>query len=82
LLDEIPVNEERDCGKGARLYLRSDRKEYEDEHFIIPKRSRENVLRFLMKAQGLLQEDLIDCAPQSQILEILTDIEIYSTTTA
>jgi HTH-type transcriptional regulator / antitoxin HigA len=44
---------------------------YEEEHHPIPDASPRDLLEFLMEQQGLKQEDLADCAPQSRISEIL-----------
>jgi HTH-type transcriptional regulator / antitoxin HigA len=44
---------------------------YEEEHYPIPDASPRDLLEFLMEQQGLKQEDLADCAPQSRISEIL-----------
>lgn len=44
---------------------------YEEEHYPIPNASPRDLLEFLMEQQGLKQEDLADCAPQSRISEIL-----------
>lgn len=52
-------------------YLANQVKAYEDERFSIPKAQPHDVLRFLMEQNGLRQEDLNDCAPQSRISEIL-----------
>jgi HTH-type transcriptional regulator / antitoxin HigA len=45
---------------------------YEEEHYPIPDASPRDLLEFLMEQQGLKQEDLADCAPQSRISEILS----------
>jgi HTH-type transcriptional regulator / antitoxin HigA len=44
---------------------------YEEEHYSMPDASPRDLLEFLMEQQGLKQEDLADCAPQSRISEIL-----------
>jgi HTH-type transcriptional regulator / antitoxin HigA len=44
---------------------------YEEEHYPIGDASPRDLLEFLMEQQGLKQEDLADCAPQSRISEIL-----------
>jgi HTH-type transcriptional regulator / antitoxin HigA len=44
---------------------------YQEEHYPIPDASPRDLLEFLMEQQGLKQEDLADCAPQSRISEIL-----------
>lgn len=72
LLDEIGDNEDHPLAD-VLDYLADQVKVYENEHFIIPKAEPRDVLRFLMEQQGLLQEDLADCAPQSRISEILAD---------
>lgn len=54
------------------LDLLSDQVEsYEKEHFKIPQAEPHEVLRFLMDQNGLKQNDMKDCAPQSRISEIL-----------
>jgi HTH-type transcriptional regulator / antitoxin HigA len=45
---------------------------YEEEHYSIGNASPRDLLEFLMEQQGLKQEDLADCAPQSRISEILS----------
>ena len=53
-------------------FLSDQVKAYEDEHVVIPEAEPKEVLRFLMEQHKLKQEDLIDCAPQSRISDILT----------
>ena len=45
---------------------------YDKEHYNWPPPSPAEMLRYLMEEQGLKQEDLADCAPQSRISEILS----------
>ena len=52
-------------------YFGDQVKKYEDVHFPIPAASPSEVLSFLMEQHGLKQEDLVDCAPQSRISDIL-----------
>jgi len=70
LLNEIGDNENHPLAD-VLDYLADQVKVYEDERFSIPKAEPHDVLRFLMDQQGLRQEDLGDCAPQSRISEIL-----------
>ncbi len=70
LLDEIGDNENHPLAD-VLDYLADQVKVYEDERFSMPKAEPHDVLRFLMDQQGLRQEDLGDCAPQSRISEIL-----------
>ena len=53
-------------------YLAEQVRVYEEEHSAIPAAEPREVLRFLMEQHGLKQEDLIDCAPQGRISEILS----------
>jgi HTH-type transcriptional regulator/antitoxin HigA len=52
-------------------YLGDQMERYEDEHFPIPEAKPSEMLRFFMEEHGLKQEDLVDCAPQSRISDIL-----------
>ncbi len=52
-------------------YLSDQMEAYEDEHTIIPEASPAETLRFLMQQHELKQEDLVDCAPQGRISDIL-----------
>ena len=70
LLNEIGDNENHPLAD-VLDYLADQVKVYENERFSIPKAEPHDVLRFLMDQQGLRQEDLGDCAPQSRISEIL-----------
>lgn len=70
LLDEIGDNENHPLAD-VLDYLADQVRAYEDENFRIPQAAPNVVLRFLMEQHGLKQEDLIDCAPQSRISDIL-----------
>ena len=70
LLDEIGDNEAHPLAE-VLDYLADQVKAYEDEHFPIPEAEPREVLRFLMDQHGLKQEDLVDCAPQGRISDIL-----------
>lgn len=52
-------------------YISEQVKIYEDENFHIPSAEPKEVLRFLMEQNNLKQEDLVSCAPQSRISDIL-----------
>ncbi len=52
-------------------YLGSLIEAYDNEHYTWPPPSPAEMLRYLMEQQGLKQEDLADCAPQSRISDIL-----------
>lgn len=71
LLEEIGDNEDHPLAE-VLDYLAEQIKDYEDEHFSIPKAPPRDVLNFFMEQHNLRQEDLSDCAPQSRISEILT----------
>jgi HTH-type transcriptional regulator/antitoxin HigA len=70
LLDEIGDNESHPLAD-VLDYLADQVKAYEDENFQIPQAEPKEVLRFLMEQHGLKQEDLLACAPQSRISDIL-----------
>lgn len=70
LLEEIGDNDSHPLAD-VLDYLSDQVKAYEDDHYMIPKAEPHEALRFLMDQQGLRQEDLGDCAPQSRISEIL-----------
>ena len=53
-------------------YLADQVKDYEDEHFPIPKSKPHEILHFLMNQHDLKQEDLADCASQGHISEFLS----------
>lgn len=63
-------------------YLADQVKSYEDCHCAIPEAEPRAVLRFLMEQHGLKQTDLVDCAPQSRISEILSGQRTVSKTLA
>lgn len=52
-------------------YLADQIKSYEDRNFQIPQSPPKDVLRFLMEQHALKQEDLVDCATQGRISDIL-----------
>jgi HTH-type transcriptional regulator/antitoxin HigA len=52
-------------------YLSDQVEAYEDQHTVIPEATPAGPLRFLMQQHELKKEDLIDCAPQSRISDIL-----------
>lgn len=70
LLDEIGDDESHPLAEVLN-YLADQIEKYEAEHFPIPPAPPGEVLRFLMEARGLKQEDLNDCLPQSRISDIL-----------
>ena len=70
LLDEIGDNESHPLAE-VLDYLADQVAAYEDEHYPVPEDEPKEVLRFLMDQQGLKQEDLADCSPQSRISDIL-----------
>jgi len=70
LLDEVGGDEEHPLAD-VLDFLSDQVKAYEDEHVIIPEAEPKEVLRFLMEQQNLKQDDLIDCAPQGRISDIL-----------
>jgi HTH-type transcriptional regulator/antitoxin HigA len=70
LLDVIKGDEEHPLADVLN-YLSDLVIPYEEEHYPIPDASPRDLLEFLMEQQGLKQEDLADCAPQSRISEIL-----------
>src|SRR5690242_10297502 len=53
-------------------YLANQVEAYEDEHFPIPESKPHEMLLFFMDQHGMKQEDLVDCASQDQIAEILS----------
>jgi HTH-type transcriptional regulator/antitoxin HigA len=71
LLDAIGDDENHPLAE-VLDYLADRIKSYEDEHFPIPKAEPQEVLRFLIDQHQLKQEDLLDCAPQSRISDILS----------
>ena len=81
LLDEIGDDETHPLAD-VLDYLADQVKAYEDKHFSIPKAEPPDILHFLMEQHGLHQEDLSDCAPQSQISEILAGKRSISQETA
>ena len=70
LLDEIGDNEVHPLADVLH-YLADQIKRYETEHFPLPDAEPHEVLRFLMDQHGLKQEDLVCCAPQNRISDIL-----------
>jgi HTH-type transcriptional regulator / antitoxin HigA len=70
LLDVIKGDEEHPLADVLN-YLSDLVIPYEEEHYSIGNASPRDLLEFLMEQQGLKQEDLADCAPQSRISEIL-----------
>lgn len=70
LLDEVGDNENHPLAD-VLDYLADQVKAFEDENFQIPEAEPHEVLRFLMEQHGLKQTDLLDCAPQSRISDIL-----------
>ena len=70
LLDVIKGDEEHPLADVLN-YLSDLAIPYEEEHYSMPDASPRDLLEFLMEQQGLKQEDLADCAPQSRISEIL-----------
>jgi HTH-type transcriptional regulator / antitoxin HigA len=71
LLDVIKGDEEHPLADVLN-YLADLVIPYEEEHYPIPNASPRDLLEFLMEQQGLKQEDLADCAPQSRISAILS----------
>jgi HTH-type transcriptional regulator/antitoxin HigA len=70
LLDQVGDNEAHPLAD-VLDYLGDQVKAYEDRKFPIPQAEPHELLRFLMDQHGLRQEDLLDCAPQSRISDIL-----------
>lgn len=70
LLDEIGDDEAHPLAD-VLDWLSDQMQAYEEENFLIPDAEPCELLRFLMDQNGLKQEDLADCAPQSRISEIL-----------
>lgn len=70
LLDIVGDNEDHPLADVLH-YFGDQVEKYEDEHLHIPDASPSDTLRFLMKVHGLKQEDLLDCAPQGRISDIL-----------
>ena len=70
LLDIVSDNESHPLADVLH-YFGDQVEKYEDEHFQIPEASPCDTLRFLMQEHGLKQEDLLDCASQSRISDIL-----------
>ena len=70
LLDETGEDENHPLAE-VLDYLATQVEAYEAEHVSIPDAPPRDVLRFLMDQHGLSQSDLIGCAPQSRISEIL-----------
>lgn len=77
LLDEVGDNEVHPLAEVLDL-IAAQVKAYEDEHVQIPNADPREVLRFLIKQNGLKQGDLDDVAPQSRISEILTGVRPVS----
>jgi HTH-type transcriptional regulator/antitoxin HigA len=53
-------------------YLSHLMEEWEEEHVKIPASTPASMLAFLMEQNGLSQSDLVDCASQARISEILS----------
>lgn len=70
LLDTIGDDEDHPLSE-VLDYLADQIKAYEDKYFPIPKAESREVLRFLIEQHQLKQGDLLDCAPQSRISDIL-----------
>lgn len=70
LLDEVGDDESHALTE-VLDYLADQVKSYEDENFQIPPAAPNEVLRFLMEQHALKQEDLVDCATQGRISDIL-----------
>lgn len=70
LLDEVGDKEDHPLAE-VLDYLADLVAAYENEHYPIPEAEPKEVLRLLMGQHGLLQEDLVDCAPQGRISDIL-----------
>ncbi len=70
LLDDVGENENHPLAD-VLDYLSNQVSAYEADHFEIPDAPPRDVLRFLMEQHNLSQTDLVDCAPQSRISEIL-----------
>jgi HTH-type transcriptional regulator / antitoxin HigA len=70
LLTEVGENEDHPLAD-VLDYFANQVKAYEDQHVRIPEAQPSEVLRFLMEQHGLKQGDLIECAPQSRISDIL-----------
>lgn len=71
LLDEVGVDESHPLAD-VLDYLADQVKAYEDENVHIPEAEPSEVLRFLMEQHDLKQDDLVCCAPQSRISDILS----------
>ena len=70
LLDIVGDNDEHPLAD-LLDYFGNQVQQYEDEYVPIASASPSEVLGFLMEQHGLKQEDLVDCAPQSRISDIL-----------
>ncbi len=70
LLDDVGEDEKHPLAD-VLDYLANQISAYEADHVEIPDALPRDVLRFLMQQHNLSQTDLIDCAPQSRISEIL-----------
>lgn len=70
LLDEMGDDENHPLAD-VLDYLGSQVKTYEDAQVSIPEAAPHEVLQFLMQQQGLKQDELNDCAPQSHVSAIL-----------
>ena len=70
LIDVIGADESHPLAE-VLDYLSDQVEAYEDEHTVIPEATPAETLRFLMQQHALKQEDLVDCAPQSRISDIL-----------
>ena len=70
IIDEIGQDETHPLAE-VLDYLGDLVEVYEDLHVVIPPAPPHEVLRFLMEEHQLTQADLVDCAPQSRLSEIL-----------
>ena len=70
LLDEIGDDENHPLADVLDL-LAEQVAAYEESRFNISSASPKDVLRFLMEQHNLKQDDLLDCAPQGRISDIL-----------
>lgn len=71
LLDEIGDDESHPLAE-VLDYLADQVAAYEEEHAPVPEAEPKEVLRMLMRQHGLKQDDLVDCAPQGRISDILS----------
>lgn len=70
IIDEIGEDEHHQLAEVLDL-IDGQVSAYEARAVAVPDAPPHEVLRFLMQSQGLRQEDLSDCAPQSRISDIL-----------